>query len=249
MPKPVAPPLVLPHIIGHRGAAALAPENTLAGLRAAARHGARMVEVDVKLTADDVPVLLHDDTVDRTTDGTGPAATMRLCNLRKLDAGRWFDPAFAGERVPTLAECLALAVELDLALNLEIKPCPGREVETAERALDEARRLWPADRPPPLISSFAVACLHVARDIVPDWPRGYLIWERPDDWAEIADAVDAATLNVHHPFETPESLAAYRATGRPVVAYTVNDPARADALLAQGVAAIITDCPDRVRQN
>lgn len=241
------PILALPRIVGHRGAAALAPENTLAGLRAAAAQGLTMVEVDVKLTADGASILMHDDTLERTSSGHGPVRDRTLAELRTLDAGAWFGPAFAGEPIPTLAECLATAVELGLALNLEIKPCPGREVETAERALAEALALWPADRPPPLVSSFEIASLHAARRVAPDWPRGYLIWERPDDWAAIADAVDAATINVNHEFETPATLAAYRATGRPVLAYTVNDPARAAELLALGVASIITDCPDRVR--
>ncbi len=242
--SPLPPGLALPRVIGHRGAAALAPENTLAGVDAAAALGARMVEVDVKLTADGVPILMHDDDLDRTTDGRGAVRATPLAVIRRLDAGRWFGPAFAGERVPTLAEALVMARQLDLALNLEIKPCAGRERETALVALAEARRLWPADRPPPLVSSFELESLLAAREAAPDWPRGYLIWERPADWSAIADAVGAATIAVNHAFETPDGIAACRATGRPVLAYTVNDPARARALFALGVAAVFSDRPD-----
>lgn len=237
-------PLDLPKVIGHRGAAARAPENTLAGLRKAADLGVRMVEFDVKLTADDVPVLMHDDTVDRTTDGTGAVRGMTFAEIGALDAGSWFGPAFAGERVPTLEAALGLCLERGLAVNIEIKPCPGREVETARVALALARRLWPSGRPAPLVSSFAIESLHEAMHAAPDWPRGYLIWDRPDDWRDVVAALRPASLNVSHERETPESIALYRETGLPVIAYTVNDAARARTLAGLGVAAMFSDVPD-----
>lgn len=241
-------PFVLPRVIGHRGAAALAPENTLAGVRQAAALGVRMVEFDAKLTADGVPVLMHDDTLDRTTDGTGPVAQTSLEAIRRFDAGAWFAPAFAGERVPTLAEALTAAAALGLAVNIEIKPCPGRARETAEAVLAVARAHWPAGagRPLPLISSFEVACLEAARALAPDWPRGYLIWERPADWRDILAAVAPATLHVSRTHEDSARLAEYRATGLPVAVYTVNDPAEARALFAQGVAAVFSDTPGTI---
>ena len=93
------------------------------------------------------------------------------------------------------------------------------------KRLDTARALWPADRPPPLISSFELPSLEVALAHAPDWPRGYLIDKRPADWAAIADRLQATTLNVNARREDARSIAAYLATGRPVLAYTVNDPA------------------------
>ncbi|WP_448203729.1 glycerophosphoryl diester phosphodiesterase [Azospirillum sp. sgz302134] len=235
----------LPRLIGHRGAKESAPENTLASLREAARQGARWVEVDVMLTRDRQPVLIHDDTLERTTSGTGPVPDLTLAELKRLDAGSWFDPRFAGETVPTLEEALALVIDLGLGLNLEIKPYPGQDVPTAEIALGTLKRLWPADRPL-LVSSFEVPCLEVARDLAPDIPRGYLLWDPPADWAAIADRVGAATLNVHQDRQTAETVAAYRATGRPVLAYTVNDPDRARTLFGWGVAAVFTDAPGRL---
>ncbi len=235
----------LPRLIGHRGAKESAPENTLASLREAARQGARWVELDVMLTGDGVPVLIHDDTLDRTTDGRGPVAGLTLAELRRLDAGAWFSPRFAGERVPTLEEALALLLDLGLGLNLEIKPFPGREVPTAEAALAVLRRHWPAGRPL-LVSSFEVPCLEVARAAAPDIPRGYLLWDPPADWAAVADRLEAATLNVHQDRQTAASVAAYRATGRPVLAYTVNDAGRARELFGWGVAAVFTDAPGRL---
>ncbi|HET8725934.1 MAG TPA: glycerophosphodiester phosphodiesterase [Alphaproteobacteria bacterium] len=239
--------LFLPKVIGHRGAALHAPENTLAGFRKAAALGARMVEFDVKLTRDGVPVVIHDATADRTTNGTGAVRDMDLADLRRLDAGARFpNPAFRGERVPTLEETLRLCLDLDLAINIEIKPCPGREAETAEVALAEARRLWPNDRPLPLVSSFALASLRQAMESAPDWPRGYLIWNRPADWLDHVAALRPATLNIGHERETPESIDAYRATGLPLIAYTVNEPVRARELFDLGVAAVFSDAPDAI---
>ncbi len=241
-----AAPLSLPSVIGHRGAAGLAPENTLAGLRRAAALGVGMVEVDVKLTRDGIPVLMHDDRLDRTTDGAGPVRDMPWPELRRLDAGGWFGPDFAGEPVPRLAEALDLAMSLGLALNLEIKPCAGREVETARLALAEARSCWPAGRPPPLVSSFARPAMAVAREVAPDWPRGYLIWRRPWNWRAAAAALGAATVHVREQSLTAARMKAYRSLGLPVLAYTVNDGARARRLIAHGVSALFSDRPDLV---
>ncbi|HZH27820.1 MAG TPA: glycerophosphodiester phosphodiesterase [Azospirillaceae bacterium] len=238
--------LTIPHVIGHRGAKDFAPENTLASIREAARQGAAWVEVDVKLTRDGVPVLLHDDTLDRTTDGRGAVAETDLADLRRRDAGAWFGPDFKGERVPTLEECLDLVLSLGLGINLEIKPCRGRARETAEVALAIAGRIWPSDRPVPLVSSFSVEALETARQLRGDWPRGYLVDGLPRDWRDIADRLDAATVNINHRKESPASVREIRATGRPVLAYTVNDPARAVELLDWGVAGVFSDRPAEV---
>jgi glycerophosphoryl diester phosphodiesterase len=238
--------LSLPPVIGHRGAQAHAPENTLAGLRTAHDHGAAWVEVDVKLTRDGVPILMHDDDIGRTTDGIGPVAALTLGDIRRLDAGSRFSAAFAGEKVPTLEEALALILDLGLGVNLEIKPCSGREAETAQVALDLARRLWPAGRPLPLVSSFEMPSLEAARDTVPDWPRGLLIDRRPADWRARADHIGAATLNVNARREDATSIAAYRETGRPVLVYTVNDGRRARALFAAGVTSVFSDKPREI---
>lgn len=235
----------LPRLIGHRGARESAPENTLASLREAARQGAAWVEIDVMLTADGVPVLIHDDTLDRTTNGHGPVDAIGLAALRALDAGAWFDARFAGERVPTLEEALAVIGELRLGLNLEIKPYPGRGCDTAAAALAVLAARWPAGRPL-LVSSFEVECLEVARDTAPALPRGYLMEEPPADWAAVADRLGAATLNVDQARQTAETVAAFGATGRPVLAYTVNDVERARTLFGWGVAAVFTDAPGRL---
>ncbi|HYH22039.1 MAG TPA: glycerophosphoryl diester phosphodiesterase [Azospirillum sp.] len=236
----------LPRLIGHRGAREAAPENTLVSVREAARQGAAWVEVDVMLTSDGVPVVIHDDTLDRTTSGHGPVAGVDLAHLKRLDAGVWFDPRFAGEEVPTLSELLDLAVRLGLGVNLEIKPShPDLAAATARAALDVVKAMWPAERPL-LLSSFQAPCLEVARDRAPGIPRGYLLDDPPADWAAVADRIGADTLHVDQRRQSAASVAAYRATGRPVLAYTVNDAERARTLFDWGVAAVFTDAPGRL---
>ncbi len=233
-------------VIGHRGAAAHAPENTLAGIAQAADLGVAMVEVDVKLSRDNVPVLMHDDTLERTTDGKGAVAATDYADLARLDAGSWFGRGFAGEHIPTLGQAIALMVERGLSLNLEIKPCPGRETETAEVALTEALRLWPTDTPPPLISSFAIESLEAAQGAAPDWPRGLLLDAALADWNRLSDRLTAASVNIAAGMATPVDVAGYKRGGRRCLAYTVNDAEEAATLLAFGVDAVISDCPDAI---
>lgn len=234
----------LPSVIGHRGAASHAPENTLAGIRKAAALGVRMIEVDAKLTSDGVPILMHDDALDRTTSGFGPVREKSLAAIRTLDAGSWFGDGFADEPVPTLAEALDLCLSLGLAVNLEIKPCKGRERETAEASLAAARDIWPSDRPPPLISSFARASLVAALELAPDWPRGYLFDRRPKNWRAEIEALEPSTLNTAHKRLTAKIAAELKATGFPLLAYTVNDPKRARELFEMGVDGVFSDAPD-----
>src|SRR5262249_26818835 len=111
--------MLTPRIIGHRGAAKAAPENTLEGLREAKSQGATWVEVDAKLTSDNHVILLHDDLLDRTTSGQGPAAGATLTEIRALDAGAWFAPNWAGAKVPTLEETVKELGSLGLNCNFE----------------------------------------------------------------------------------------------------------------------------------
>lgn len=235
-----------PPVVGHRGAAALAPENTLAGLAAARAAGCRWVEFDVKLSADDVAVLMHDEGLERTTDGRGRVREHRAAALARLDAGGRFAPRFAGEPLPTLAQAIRRLGELDLEANIEIKPCPGRERETGELVAREVLRLWPSDRPAPLFSSFSEAALEAARAVAPEIPRGLLRRRLGSDWAERMQALGCVTLHLHRDGVTLADLARLRELGVPVLIYTVNDPVRARELLTAGAAAVFTDVPDLV---
>ncbi len=236
--------LEIPKIIGHRGACAYAPENTLASIRKAAAQGARWVEFDVRLTRERDLVLMHDDDVKRTTNGKGRVADLTLAELSALDAGAWFGGAFAGERVPTLAETIALLAELGLGANIEIKAADAEARETAESLARILAAHWPRTAPPPLISSFEIEALAAIQAAAPQWPRGLLMKEIGGDWRGLLDRLGAATLNLDHRPLDAAMIAAARATGRPVLCYTVNDPARARQLFAWGVSAVFTDQPD-----
>jgi glycerophosphoryl diester phosphodiesterase len=230
-------------IVGHRGAAQAAPENTLEGLREAKRQGASWVEVDAKLTADNQVILLHDDLLDRTTSGKGAAAQATLAEIRALDAGSWLAPAFAGVKVPTLEETVRELIALGLACNVEIKPCPGREQVTAELVVRELQRLWPTQDEKPLISSFAYDALHVAYRLAPEFPRAVLVEEVPGNWQHLCEGIEAVALNPWHKTLTPEWTSAVKRAGYQVMAYTVNETARARVLFDWGVDAVFSDVP------
>lgn len=235
-----------PRVVAHRGGGTLAPENTLAALDEGARRGHRMVEFDAKLSGDDVTFLLHDDTVDRTSDGSGPAAGMRYAALAALDAGAWFDARFAGERMPTLEAAAARCMTLGLAANVEIKPCPGRESDTGRRVAADAAAYWHGAAVPPLLSSFSEDALAAAREAVPELPRALLLDKLPADWLDRLRALDCVALDANHRELTPEIIDQAHAAGFRVCCYTVNDLDRAHLLWSAGLDGLITDWVDRI---
>jgi len=249
------PPLSVPRIMGHRGAKALAPENTLASMQAAAEAGATWVEFDVMLTGDGRPVLFHDETLGRTTGRRGAMAETPLAEVTALDASPGFTrrygkrrgAAFAGRadcRVPSLAETVACLLDLGLTPNVEIKPTAGLAAETAEVALREMAALWPADRHPPLVSSFQRESLAAARQVVPDWPRGLLAEVFPADWGEALATLGCAALHLDWKRTRRADVQAVKAAGYAFVVYTVNGVRAGRRLLDKGVDCLITDRPD-----
>lgn len=222
--------LQLPKVIGHRGAMAYAPENTLEGFREARRRGATWVEIDVKLTADHVPILMHDASLKRTTGVDRPVAHTRRA---ELPAG-----------VPTFEEAIACFGELGLGCNVEIKPCKGREAETGRVAVETLRRCWPGSLPAPLLSSFKDESLAAARSAAPDYARALLVSELGDGWLARAKAVGAAGLNVGSKKLTAAGAVAIKRAGYALSVWTVDDPDEARALVGMGADCIITDMPD-----
>lgn len=243
--------LKLPKVIGHRGACAYAPENTIESILAAADLGTEWVELDVMLTRDSVPIIMHDDTLDRTTDGAGNVADHDWADLRDLDAGGWFGDSFANCKIPTLEEALDAIIGRNLGLNLEIKPTPGREVETAEIALDVLSRIWD-DHERLLISSFQYSCLEVAQNMAPDWYRGVLFdddRDMPENWQEIVEYLEGTTVNIGRKIATRELIDDIADLGKPVLVYTINDPQQARQLQSWGVDAFFSNNPDTILQN
>ena len=201
------------------------------------------MEFDAALTADSRVVVFHDDDLERTSDGVGLLAEATFEQVAALDAGGWFAQTFKGELVPTLEEALDMFAGLDLGFNMELKTDRGREVELAATALPIALDCWPATHPAPLISSFSRAALAAAKDLAPHWPRGFLCDHLPADWRDVARTLDVATFNANQMHLTREQVMEVRGAGYGVMAYTVNDPARAAALFGWGVDAIFTDIP------
>ena len=239
----------LPPVIGHRGAAARAPENTLAALRCAAALGCRWVEFDVRLTGDGALVLCHDPTLDRTTNGTGPVAAQTLAAIRQLDAGARFAPKSAGERMPALDEALALCVELGLGADIEVKAERGRAYATAA-AVAATLRQPGAKLPALLVSSFALPVLAAVRALAPQLPLGVLFRQVPRGWREVARRLGCVAIGADQRRLTSRRAAAIRAAGYPLAAYTVNDLARARLLYTWGVTSVFSDAPDIIlREN
>lgn len=234
----------IPKLIGHRGAAAYAPENTLEGIHTAADMGIKWVELDVKLTADNVPILFHDETLGRTSNGAGPVAEKTLEQIRELECGHWFSESFAGIRIPTLEEAIDVLLKRDLGVNFEIKPCPGREQETAEIALDVISQIWD-EHEKILISSFQPVSLETAYDMAGDWPRGLLLPEQwPENWRDMAEFFDVKTVNVNGNKVTREQVESIIDAGYGVLAYTINDVHTARKLFSWGVDGVFSDAPD-----
>ena len=224
--------LQLPLVIGHRGAMAYAPENTLASFREARRRGATWVEIDVKLTADRVPIVMHDDSLKRTTGIDRLVAETSRSELPK--------------DVPTFEEAIACFAELGLGCNVEIKPCEGREEDTARVAVATLRRCWPASLPPPLLSSFKDVSLAAARQAAPEFRRAILLGEVADDWQSRAKGVDAVGVNTNGAKLTAPRALEIKRAGYALAVYTINDGAVARALIGMGADCVITDRPDEI---
>lgn len=245
-PFAAAVPVEPPAVIGHRGAAGHAPENTLASFRAARALGASWVEFDVKLTRDGQPILMHDEALERTTDGRGPVAAADLADVERLDAGRWFGSEFQGEPVPTLGRALAALALLGLGANVEIKPCPGRERETGDVVARRLRAEWPRHLPAPLLSSFRDEALAAARDAAPEFPRAFLCGEIPADWRRRLEELGCTGLHCDHRRLDKARAEEVTARGFALRCYTVNDRRRADTLYRWGARSIFSDYPERI---
>lgn len=222
--------------VAHRGYSWVAPENTLAALAGAIRAGATHVEFDVRTTADGVPVVIHDRTVDRTTDGSGHVWDLKSDEIRALDAGSWFSPAFAGLRVPLLSEVLALPWG-DTSLLLEIKPpASAEEVERIVAMLGDL-----ADRT--IVQSFDPEVVRLVRDVAPHLRRGLLRLRFEADTVPLATSLGVVCCNptVKDVLGDPSTVASLAAEGIGVMPWTANDIAEWPALAEAGVAGLITD--------
>lgn len=230
-----------PKWIAHRGAGKLAPENTLAAFKLGASHGYRMFECDVKLSSDDVPFLLHDDTLDRTTNGHGIAGHQPWPALAQLDAGNWHSASYKGEPLPSLDTIAAYCISNGFDLNIEIKPTTGTDARTGTVVAQHAKRLWQNESRKPLLTSFKPEALQAALDAAPDLPRGLLLHELWKGWLETALMLGCEAIICNHKLWDTSSVTQAKSAGFKTLSYTVNDKAEVQRLLALGTDGIITD--------
>lgn len=227
----------------HRGASAIAPENTLAAFRLAAEQGAKWVELDVALSADGTLVVIHDDSVDRTSSGKGPLGNLSLAQIAALDAGSWFDQRFAGERIPTLAEVISALGELGLSANVEIKQ------HKHHKSLDQLVHAVQADisqrsaQTEIMISSFDPEALRAMHGLEPDLEMAMLWGRPPEDWAGQLAAIPATTIHMHYKALSIGMLEETARRGIKVRAWTCNDPVQLISFWGAGLTGVITDNP------
>ena len=230
-------------IIGHRGLASLAPENTLASIKMAHQHNIQWIEADASILGDDTVVLCHDDTLNRCSNGQGSLLTINKNNLRCLDAGSWFSEAFAGEPIPTLAQALTLLSDFNMGFNLELKAQAGvSPAKTVSLIYPIVQKLWKSNKPL-LISSFDHDILRIYRQQDKHQAIGPLYEQIDTHWHSTLQDLNAISLHCDWLNLTPVQAHSIKAAGYQLVIYTCNDPESARQLLAMGVDSIISDSP------
>lgn len=234
-----------PLIIGHRGAAGEAPENTLRSFQLAFEQGADAIELDIHLSADGELVVIHDHTIDRTTNGTGAVADLTLSELKRYDAGGWFHEQFAGEQIPTLLEVFEI-VPKDRMVNIEIKAKTGGSLEAKLIAL--LRRTGMMEQA--VVSSFNHKVLKHLKQIAPEVKIGLLYTANFVDHRICAEGFGAPVFSLHPHYSMIDLGDVQLATesGMQVYPYTMNNEADMRAFIQAGVSGIITDFPGRLHQ-
>jgi glycerophosphoryl diester phosphodiesterase len=228
--------------IAHRGSSGHAPENTLAAFRRALSQGVTFIETDLQLTRDAHLVAIHDETLERTTNGHGPVHDLTLAEVRRLDAGSWFASEFSGERIPTLDEILEFSAKNDVVFYLEIKSTGAWGGEHALigslRKFNEFQRV--------VVISFDPGVLRTLREIEPTLMTGLLFdgqLERPFDTAQ---EIGARQLAIRGDLVSPNFLLEAHRRDLQVLCWTINSVAHMRLLISAGVDGIMSDYPDRL---
>jgi len=233
--------------IAHRGASGSAPENTASAIRLAADQGAQWVEVDVTISAEGVAVIFHDSELKRCSDGVGHVALLKLAQLKQLDCGSWYSAEFRDERILTLTELLTLANQLNLNLNLEVKPNIGRETETVW-AIHTALQQVPFEHTL-ILSSFNHHALKACQQYLEDIPRALNVDAIPYNWQERIEEYQCQGLHFCADFFDEKLVKQVSDFGIAMACFTVNDPEQAEMLWRAGVLSVFTDYPYRIIQK
>ena len=236
--------LELAPILGHRGASAYAPENTLVAFELAREMGLRWVEFDVMLSSDGIPFVIHDTRLSRTTNGRGQVGQVTSDYLRSLDAGSWFGEAFAGAAVPSLEQVFAWMAATGMKANLEIKPYPGTTELTTLTIVRMIAEDWPELRKQLLISSFDVEALVLSQLLAPEIPRGFLMHRWQDKAVKLASELACCSVHLNQTLAKPARLESLKQQGFALCVYTVDEPKLARDLFALGVDAVFSNYPD-----
>lgn len=241
-----------PKIVAHRGGGTLAPENTVAGLRAGLAYGFHAVEFDVMLSRDGIGMVVHDAEFGRTVAGQGSVAQTDAIDLSNMDAGSWFGDAFRDEPVPFYTQFIDYCKAQHIWMNVEIKPADGFEAATGAWVAHVTRDNYAAELAAgdpasyPLLSSFSYAALAAARDAAPELPRGYLLDQIPADWQQQAQQLGAVAIHTNHKHLTAGLAAQIKAAGYGLFCYTVNTRERAREIMSWGVDGFCTDRIDLI---
>lgn len=230
-------------LIAHRGASAVAPENTLSALLKAKELGATWVEADVRLTLDGEAVMFHDDSLERCTNGRGLVRKTPYDVIAALDAGSWFSPKFAAEKVPTLDQWLPVAAAQGLGIVLNLHPNLFAVRRLADHVITSISRYWRNDLPLPVIVSESAACLRRIYTQQLGWGLGYVMPEEHRGWKKTVSQYHCSAVLVDHQFISDRWLGELKKQKLHIAAYTVNDPLRAQQLLDWGIHHILTDDP------
>ena len=233
-----------PRIFAHRGASSLAPENTIAAFSKAMEVGARWFEFDVDAAGDGTLIVIHDDTLDRTTTGSGSYYQLGYSDIRRLDAGRWFSDTYRFERIPEAADALAFAHAQQMGVNLEIKPCSGG-ARLRERLIEALSVTLRGEKVPSrlIVSSFDHELLRAFHEACPTVTLGWLIERASDEWREDASSLGVSAIHPGVVGLTREDVSGMREAGFDVNVWTVNDVEQARELASWGVTGIFTDRP------
>lgn len=233
-----------PICIAHRGASAYFPENTLLSMKKAKEMGALWVEFDVNLTKDNIPVVFHDETLERIAHVNQRISDLTRDEIKDIDVGSWFNPLYSSERIPTLKEVLQLAKLNKLHVNIELKPSQGREYETVRQTLKVLKETAINPSSEAIFSSFSMKTLVILRQYCKDCNIALLFHEWHDEWPDYVKKLNPISVNLNEKIITPERLQAIKQYHLKITAYTINSKERAIELFTQGVDGIFSDYPE-----
>ena len=228
-----------PKIVAHRGGGKLAPENTLGAIRLGASMGFKGVEFDVMLAGDGTPVVIHDETVDRTTNGKGEVSKMSYAELAGFSIG-------GTEKIPRYEDVVRLCRELGIWANVEIKPAKGHERATGDAVARMTSELWKGAPLAPLLSSFSPVALAAAQEAAPELPRGGLCDKLPEDWRGVLKQLGCTAVHCNYKSLNGKLAADIHEAGYAILLWTVNEPAIARQLLGLGADCLVTDALDQI---